>query len=183
MTEWASCRLSAVTTYTHLDETPDVVVRRASLADVAAVRLIAVQAYSIYLERIGRRPAPMDSDYVALIAQSRVWVADLGRRVVGVLVLTLADDHVLIDNVAVAPDCQGRRIGNRLLAFAEEQACSAGLAAVRLYTNEAMRENLCYYLRHGYRETHRGLQDGYRRVFFIKTLDGEEEGSSERLSG
>jgi hypothetical protein len=45
-----------------------------------------------------------------------------------------------------------------------------GLPEVRLYTNEAMTENLDYYPRRGYRETHRATQNGYRRVFFSKIL-------------
>lgn len=43
-------------------------------------------------------------------------------------------------------------------------------AEIRLYTNEAMTENLSYYPRHGYTETHRGEQDGFRRVFFRKQV-------------
>jgi hypothetical protein len=45
-----------------------------------------------------------------------------------------------------------------------------GLPEIRLYTNEAMTENLGYYPRRGYRETHRATQNGYRRVFFSKVL-------------
>ena len=41
---------------------------------------------------------------------------------------------------------------------------------MRLCTNEAMTENLVYYPRHGYRETGRAIEDGYRRVFFSKSL-------------
>jgi hypothetical protein len=33
-----------------------------------------------------------------------------------------------------------------------------------------MTENLAYYRRHGYTETHRAGQDGFRRVFFRKLL-------------
>jgi hypothetical protein len=33
-----------------------------------------------------------------------------------------------------------------------------------------MTENLAYYPRHGYAETHRAEQDGFRRVFFTKHL-------------
>jgi len=33
-----------------------------------------------------------------------------------------------------------------------------------------MTENLAYYPRHGYRETHRAAQDGFERVFFAKPL-------------
>ena len=34
-----------------------------------------------------------------------------------------------------------------------------------------MTENLAFYPHRGFHETGRGLQDGYHRVFFAKTLD------------
>ena len=43
---------------------------------------------------------------------------------------------------------------------------------MRLYTNEAMTENLAYYPRHGYTETHRARQDGCCRVSFRETVFG-----------
>lgn len=73
-------------------------------------------------------------------------------------------------NVAVAPEAQGLGVGRLLLQVAEEQAHVMGLPELRLYTNEAMEENLDYYLRRGYQETHRMRQDGYDRVFFSQWL-------------
>ncbi len=171
-------RQSAVATATvfELPETlalltrSEVVVRRATAADVTALRRIAVEAYEDYTERIGRRPPPMDSDYEALLTQCRAWVAEVDGDVVGLLVLQEAADHLLVENLALAPSSQGRGIGQRLLLHGEERARAAGLAQVRLYTNEAMTENLSYYPRRGYRETHRETQDGFRRVFFTKVL-------------
>ncbi len=61
-------------------------------------------------------------------------------------------------------------MGTRLLGYVEERARRLGAPEVRLYTNEAMTENLTYYPRRGYTETHRAEQDGYRRVFFRKSL-------------
>ena len=78
--------------------------------------------------------------------------------------------YLLLENVAVLPAAQGRGIGGRLLGLAEQHARSLGLGEIRLYTNEAMTENLAYYRRHGYTETHRAGQDGFRRVFFRKLL-------------
>lgn len=72
--------------------------------------------------------------------------------------------------MAVLPAAQGRGIGARLLALAEEHARSLGLSEIRLYTNQAMTENLRYYPRHGYTETHRAEQNGFHRVFFRKHL-------------
>ncbi len=66
---------------------------------------------------------------------------------------------------------QGLGVGGRLLRLAEEQALARGLREVRLYTNEAMTENLAYYLRRGYSETHRARQDGFRPIFFTKPLE------------
>ena len=63
------------------------------------------------------------------------------------------------------------------MALAEEEARRRGLREVRLYTNEAMTENLAYYPRLGYTETRRALHDGFRRVFFSKTLPDDERPS------
>jgi hypothetical protein len=40
----------------------------------------------------------------------------------------------------------------------------------RITSNEAMTENIAYYTRHGYAETRRYEQDGFRRVFFRKPV-------------
>jgi ribosomal protein S18 acetylase RimI-like enzyme len=66
---------------------------------------------------------------------------------------------------------EGPAIGARLLDLAEDHARSLHLGEVRLYTNEAMTENLSYYPRQGYAETHRAEPDGSRRAYFRKPLD------------
>lgn len=112
----------------------------------------------------------MSSDYPALIAAGAVWLAEAGETPVGVLVLHERADHLLIENIAVSPSAQGRGVGQRLLALAEDEALTRGLAQIRLYTNEAMTENVTYYPRHGYVETHRAVGDGFRRVYHTRTL-------------
>lgn len=145
--------------------------RPAREGDLDAVRELAVAAYEIYVERIGRPPAPMTADYAEAIGAGTLWVAEDGSRIVGLLVLRPESDHLLLDNVAVHPDAQGRGVGRRLLKLAEERARADGYSEIRLYTNEAMTENLAYYPRHGYVETHRAVGDGFRRVYFRKSLE------------
>jgi GNAT superfamily N-acetyltransferase len=145
-----------------------VAVRQAGPQDVARLREIATAAYAPYVPRIGKPPAPMTADYGAVVAAEHAWVAVAGDTVVGLLVLVPAADHLLLENIAVDPEWQGRGIGARLLAVAEQQAEHAGLAEIRLYTNAAMSENIAYYPRHGYVETHRGQGDGFDRVYFSK---------------
>ncbi|WP_319432704.1 GNAT family N-acetyltransferase [Mycobacterium sp. RTGN5] len=146
--------------------------RRATAADATAIAQLVEGAYEKYVERIGRRPAPMDADYGALIASANVWILTCDDNLVGSLVTYREDDHLLLDSVAVAPGTQGRGYGALLLRRAEDDAHDAGLTEVRLYTNAAMTENLTFYPRHGYVETHRANQDGFDRVFFSKRLAG-----------
>lgn len=77
----------------------------------------------------------------------------------------------MLDNVAVAPEAQGRGLGRELLAFAEQRASDAGFREIRLYTNEAMTKNIDLYERFGYVETHRAVERGLRLVYMLKGLD------------
>jgi ribosomal protein S18 acetylase RimI-like enzyme len=145
-------------------------IRPARAADVPAVRDIVERAYAGYVERIGRRPAPMDDDYAAKVRAGEVFVADDGG-VAGLIVLVARGDHLLVENVAVDPDRQGTGVGRALLAHAERLACERATPELRLYTNAAMVENLAFYPRLGYREDGRGVEDGFDRVFFSKRLE------------
>lgn len=144
-------------------------IRLATDADLAAIERLVAEAYSAWIPRIGRRPAPMDDDYGALIAAGQVHVAG-ADTVLGLLVLIPEPDTLLLDNIAVAPSAQGQGIGRLLLGFAENEAKRLALPAIRLYTNEKMTENIALYLRHGFVETHRARQAGHNRVFMRKAL-------------
>ncbi|WP_262027501.1 GNAT family N-acetyltransferase [Microvirga sp. Mcv34] len=145
-------------------------IRRARPDDLAAVEAIVQAAYSPYIPLIGQRPGPMLDDYAALIAKGCVHVLVVENEVAGILVLTRDDGAMLLDNVAVHPDRHGRGYGRALIAFAEEQARERGFRAIRLYTNEAMRENIRLYERLGFVETHRAEDKGFRRVYMTKLL-------------
>ena len=68
------------------------------------------------------------------------------------------------------PSPARQRCGLAAARPAEGQARRLRLAEIRLYTNEAMTENLAYHPRRGYAETDRAEQDGFRRVFFRKRI-------------
>ncbi len=147
------------------------IIRRASAGDVPALEDIVERAYGVYVERIGRRPGPMDDDYASRVTASDVFVADDGSgRVLGLIVLEPASDHLVIANVAVDPERQGDGIGRALLAHAEEFALEIGFQEVRLFTNVAMTENQRLYRRLGYREDGRQIEPDFQRVYFWKTL-------------
>jgi GNAT superfamily N-acetyltransferase len=152
------------------DASSGVRIRRAEPAHVDRVRNCVRAAYAMYVDRIGRPPAPMDADYEALVAAGEVWVATEDEVVVGVLVVRPRRNALFLENVAVTPAKQGRGIGRGLIAFAERHARELGLPAVELYTNERMTENLRLYPALGYVETERRREEGFARVFFRKDL-------------
>jgi ribosomal protein S18 acetylase RimI-like enzyme len=145
-------------------------IRPATAADTDAVRSCVRDAYAHYVPRIGREPAPMKADYAALIESGEVWVATEEERVVGVLVLRARPTSLLLENVAVRPERQGRSIGRVLIAFAEQHAHELGLPEITLYTHGRMTENIRMYRKLGYVETERRAEAGYARVFFRKSI-------------
>jgi ribosomal protein S18 acetylase RimI-like enzyme len=112
----------------------------------------------------------MRDDYAVLIAGQRVHVLEHDYEIVGLVVLIPEQRTMLLDNVAVSPRAQDRGFGVRLIAFAEQRACTAGFPVHRLYTQDIMTENLALYSRLGFVETHRGEEIGLQRVYMSKTL-------------
>ena len=144
--------------------------RSATARDVPAIEALVTAAFARYLPRMDRKPAPMLEDHAALVAAGLVRVIGRGEAVEGAMVLCDRHDHLLIDMVAVAPAAQGAGLGRRLIAAAEQEARHRGRPLLRLCTNVAMVENLALYRHLGFVETHRGLENGYHRVYLEKRL-------------
>lgn len=124
--------------------------RPAKAADAVAIRDIVRAAYARWVPVIGREPLPMRADYHKALAEHPFDLAIEDGRVVGMIETMLADHHLWIENVCVAPDAQGRGIGRLLLERAEDKAREAGRNELRLLTNGAFEANVLLYKRHGY---------------------------------
>ncbi|RWO81951.1 GNAT family N-acetyltransferase [Mesorhizobium sp.] len=124
--------------------------RPAVPADAAAIRDIVRAAYAKWVPVIGREPLPMRADYDKAVAEHPFDLAVEDDRIVGMIETVLAEDHLWIENVCVAPDAQGRGIGRLLLELAERKAIEAGRAELRLLTNGAFAANVSLYKRQGY---------------------------------
>jgi N-acetylglutamate synthase-like GNAT family acetyltransferase len=144
--------------------------RSASSDDVPRVTELVEAAYGHYVERIGMIPGPMTEDYDEVIRNKRVTIVERGDAVVGVLVLNVADEGFVVENVAVHPAERGRGLGRTLLELAEAEARRAGFESVYLYTHEKMTENQALYARIGYVEYDRRPQDGFSLVYMRKQL-------------
>lgn len=145
-------------------------IRRARADEVAWVAETIAAAFSLYIPRMGRVPAPMTADHAALVAAGEVHVLEEQGERLGLIVQRAASDHLYVDIVAVRPEAQHRGVGRRLLGYAEAEATRLGLPALRLFTNARMTENLRFYPRLGFRQIDARSEDGFDRVYFEKRL-------------
>jgi GNAT superfamily N-acetyltransferase len=144
--------------------------RRATEADAAAVAALVEAAFARHVEAVGRRPMPMDDDHAARIARGEQYVRDGEDGLAASIVLVDNGDHLVVNNVAVRPDLQGRGYGRELLAFADAEARRRGFAEIRLHTNAAMADNILMYPKLGYTEVGRDVRGGFHRVVFVKPV-------------
>ena len=144
--------------------------RRATAADLPAIKAIIDAAYAKYLTRMDKRPAPTFRDYGPSVEDGTTWVA--GSPVMAVITLYPREGHLLVENIAIHPRAQGRGLGRALMEFAEQEAARSGFTRMALVTHEAMTENQAIYARLGYTEVDRRAEDGYRRIYMEKPLPG-----------
>ena len=145
-------------------------IRPALAADQARIEAIVAAAYTPYIARIGKRPGPMLDDYAKRIADGQAYVLETDGAVAGILVLEAGNGHLLLDNIAIDPTCQGVGHGRTLMTFAEEEAHRRGYDRIQLYTHALMSENVSLYRRHGYRELERRTVSGFDRVYMEKRV-------------
>ena len=94
---------------------PAPILRRAASDDADAIRNLVASAYGKYVPLIGRTPMPMLVDYAEAVRDHEVWVLDAGGALAGAIELVPHDDHLWVENVAVAPEQQGTGFSRRLL--------------------------------------------------------------------
>jgi GNAT superfamily N-acetyltransferase len=125
-------------------------IRPAVLEDAAGIRALTRAAYAKWLALIGREPLPMQADYERAVAEHTIDLLIVDDALAGLVETIVRPDHLWIENVAVAPEQQGRGFGRLLLDHAERRAIHAGRPEIRLLTNQAFAANLELYARRGY---------------------------------
>lgn len=146
-------------------------VEKAEAKDEPIVKSMTDTAYSKYIDRLGKKPAPMNADHGKDIAVGNIYILwDDSGEAVGIISLFKKSDSIQIESIVVKPSSQGHGYGRMLMQFAEDYARMHDISSLELYTNEAMYENVLLYPKLGYIETGRHRQDGFNRVFFRKTL-------------
>lgn len=153
------------------------ILEKANLKDAPVIQSMVRAAYSKYIDRIGKEPAPMKANFEELIRTQLVYVLRNHEegRVVGAIVLrhNPITKSLQINNLVVDPEAQGRGYGRMLMECAENVARAQHYTALELYTNVKMHENLILYPKMGFVETERKTEDGYERVYFRRELESK----------
>ncbi len=143
-------------------------IRPATLEDVPSLTACALAAYEMYVERIGKIPAPMQANFAEQLQTHAIDVIAHNDTLMGYVVHQNQNNQTLLENVAVFPQFAGRGFGRRLIDHVERCAAANQTGKVVLYTNEAMTENLSLYPKLGYKETGKVVEQGFKRVYFKK---------------
>lgn len=144
--------------------------RQGHHADLPEVKAIALAAYQPYVQRIGARPGPMDADYAAALHAGNVTVVEISSGIAAFLILRSQDDHMLLENIAVAPDYQGQGLGRKLICHAQAETRKKGFERILLYTHVKMTENIELYTRYGFVHIEDREEHGLLRRYMVKTL-------------
>lgn len=146
-----------------------------------AAELLAVQraAFAAEAELYGVPTLPpleeTLEEVTSAIEAGEVLVARLDGHVVGSVRRVLVGSEIEVGRLSVRPDLQGRGLGSRLLAAAEEVP---GAATASLFTGHLSEGNLGLYHRRGYREfDRRQITPDVRLIYLRKSLAPASSGS------
>ena len=128
-----------------------VTLRLANASDADAIRTLTREAYAKWVPVTGREPLPMRVDYTEAVKTHRFDLLHTDGHLAALIETVVEGEAMLIVNVAVATNMQGRGFGKLLLQHAEELAVSSGCKRARLYTNKLFTENIRLYEKLGYR--------------------------------
>jgi GNAT superfamily N-acetyltransferase len=126
----------------------DLVMRRATRADMDAVVTLQRAAYARNRELLGVEPLPLMADYEEIFRDYEVWVT--GEPIAGALILEPRPADLLIWSIATDPERQTSGLGRAMLAAAEQHALELGRGTMRLYTGAILTHLVDWYTRHGY---------------------------------
>ncbi|SNB55102.1 Acetyltransferase (GNAT) family protein [Arboricoccus pini] len=113
----------------------------------------------------------MIADYERALREHRIDLVRRNGEILGLIEMIFKTDHLLIENVAVQPKCQGQGLGRRLLAHAEAVAAAEGYGTIRLFTNKLFRVNLKLYAGLGFGTDREEPFKGGTKVWMSKAIN------------
>ncbi|MEX0306976.1 MAG: GNAT family N-acetyltransferase [Ruegeria sp.] len=129
----------------------EISLRSAAPDDLGAIRNCLAGAYADAKRDIDDLP-DVTSGILDDINERRVLIAEHGKHLLGVIVFGEMSDAMMIFNLGVSPEAQGKGIARQLLEAAEVSAKSGGLHILRLRTHRLMSGTCAMYRYLGWQE-------------------------------
>ncbi len=115
----------------------------------------------------------MIANFALHIDRDWVFVSEQENIVAGYAILLTKQREALLDNIAVDPAFQRSGMGEALVGQVEKRTIELGYAALDLYTNVIMSDNVRWYEKLGFVETRRVEEAGFRRIYMRKVLSAK----------
>lgn len=159
---------------------------RASRAEeIARIREIAQAAYAHYVERMGQRPGPMDTDYEAEHHKGHLYSVLVDGELCGYLGLGDQDptrpEDLEVDNIALLPGLQRLGLFGALVRVSDWIAWISGRTRLHVYTHVKMTENIKLYRSIGFEDIGEVEEHGFRRLYMAKPVFSATQRSLDRV--
>jgi ribosomal protein S18 acetylase RimI-like enzyme len=146
-------------------------IRPAQAADAEAIAVVILSAFEPYRGRIEPTPSALSETGESIgrrLASGVGFVAETRDRVIGCVLATFnGPGELYIGRLAVLPEWRRRGLARRLMARAEELARERGCAAMSLGVRIALRENIAFFERLGFRFAREERHPGYAQPTYI----------------
>lgn len=124
----------------------DIHIREGRAGDAEAIRALTHIAYAKWVPVLGRAPVPMEADYEKALQHHYFELLYIDGQFAALIETIAEPGFLMIENLAVLPEFQGRGLGCRLMARAERRAAELGCQEIKLYTEKLMVENVNFYV-------------------------------------
>ncbi|MHA2024317.1 MAG: GNAT family N-acetyltransferase [Candidatus Thorarchaeota archaeon] len=151
----------------------EVNIRRADLAEVDVIKEITKEAYAPIKKQLSRQPAALKEDLSKIsrhIQMGNQYVALVGETVVGTMRVSLRGQVGVISRVGVLQDFRNRRIGTKLVDYAENLLIHMNAQRIEIEIYGVVDNQVTFYERGGYVETERIQRKGEEIVLMQKDL-------------
>lgn len=164
-----------------MDQPGNIAIRRADVQDAPAISILLAAAFAAYQPRYtaGGYAATVISSQsvISRIEEGPVWVAALGKSVMGTISVVPRGEALYIRGMAVLPSAHGQGIGKMLLATVEKFALSHGVSLLLLSTTPFLDRAIRLYQNFGFRRTAEGPHDLHGTPLFSmeKLLNADDQ--------
>ncbi|NLM73630.1 MAG: GNAT family N-acetyltransferase [Clostridiaceae bacterium] len=150
------------------------IIRQAAIEDAEAVYEILQSSFREYCITAGIEKADALTETVEdirkQILSNTVYIAEVDKKTIGTLRLTINGEEAYLSRFAVDKNCRNNGVGETLMAVAEKYLISMGVRRIVLHTASRHTSLMRFYLGRGFYVEAIETDRGYLRARLVKEL-------------